>query len=260
MIPSPTLACCNFIEDVHALRRFADAHGFGGVEWSLRRSTLPKTQEEVDALAARINALRPLEVRYHCAFQRTDLGDEDPERAREASRIFREVCRLVSRLEGEVITIHVGLGHDSTLDLSWERTLESLAHLVRYAESLRLRICLENLAWGWTSRPELYEKLIRKAGCAACLDIGHAAVSPSIVSQHYDVEDFVAPQPTRFLGAHVYHREDGSHHVPPADVREMADRLGLLRRLPACDWWVLELREREPLLQTLAVVREFLAA
>ncbi len=256
----PRIACCNFIPDVHELRALALGHGFDGVEWSLRRADLPDSDEAAEELARRIAVLHPLEVRYHCAFQKTDLGDVDAERSREAMRVFRQVCRLVARLGGEVVTIHVGLGHDSTLGLSWERTIESLAHLVRYAESTGVRLCLENLAWGWTSRPELYEKLIRKAGPWATLDIGHAYVSPSVTSQHYAIEDFVGPQPERFLGAHVYHAEEGREHVPPREVAQIAGRLGLLRRLPKCAWWVLEVRERAGLLQTLSVVRQFLAA
>jgi sugar phosphate isomerase/epimerase len=254
----PRIACCNFIPDVQELRAFALENGFDGIEWSLRRAEVPSSDEEAGGLARQIEALHPLEVRYHCAFQKTDLGDIDAERSREAMRVFRQVCCLVGHLGGEVVTIHVGLGHDSTLGLSWERTIDSLAHLVRYAESIGVRLCLENLAWGWTSRPELYEKLIRKAGPWATLDIGHAWVSPSVTSQHYSIEDFVGPHPERFLGAHIYHSEDDSGHVAPRSLDEIAGRLRLLRRLPACDWWVLEVRERAGLLQTLSVVREFL--
>ncbi len=253
----PRLACCNFISDVEALKRFALEHGFEGIDWSFRRAELPDSAAGEEALARTISRLAPLDVRYHCAFEKTDLGDIDAERARDAMRIFRQVCRLVSKLGGEVMTIHVGLGHDSTLDLSWERTIESLGHLVRYAKSLHLRLCLENLAWGWTSRPDLFEKLIRKAGPWATLDIGHAHVSPSVTTQHYDLEDFVRPHPERFLNAHIYHEENDDGHVPPTALDEIVGRLHLLTELPVCDWWVLELREKEPLLETLAVVRRF---
>ncbi|HYR03468.1 MAG TPA: xylose isomerase, partial [Syntrophobacteria bacterium] len=67
-----------------------------------------------------------------------------------------------------------------------------------------------------------------------------------------------APHADRFLNVHIYHREDGDRHISPASLTDLEERLRLVRRLPQCDWWVLELREREALLSTLAVVKEFL--
>jgi hypothetical protein len=254
----PKLACCNFIPDVNVLRDFALDHGFDGIDWSFTPENLPVTRAEESALAEAIASLHPLEVRYHCAFKRTDPGDVDAEKAVEAMKLFRHVCRIVSGLGGRVMTIHVGLGRDTTHHLSWERTVKGLSSLVDFARSLGIRLCLENLAWGWTCRPELFEKLVRKSGAWATLDIGHARVSPYVMTQHYQVEDFVAPQPERFLNAHIYHEEEGDTHQPPRDVADIRDRLDLLRQMTSCQWWVLELREEEPLLQTLDVVRQFL--
>jgi sugar phosphate isomerase/epimerase len=187
-----------------------------------------------------------------------DLGDLAVERAENALRILRGVCRLVSKLGGKFLTIHVGLGLESTNGLSWERTVDRLALLVRLANEAGVQLCLENLAWGWTSRPELYEKLIRKSGCWGTFDIGHAQVSPSVATQQYRVDDFVLPHADRFLNAHIYHAEDGGRHLSPASITDLEERLRLVRRLPHCDWWVLELREKRPLLSTLEVVTEFL--
>ena len=104
----------------------------------------------------------------------------------------------------------------------------------------------------------LFEKLIRKTGAWGTLDIGHAQVSPSITSNLYRVSDFVAPHPEVVLNAHVYHEEtDPDGHIPPQSVSDVKERLELLTRLPLCDWWLLELREEQALMQTLEVVREF---
>lgn len=254
----PKLACCNFISDVEALREFALNHKFDGIDWSFNRENLPQNPAEESALVRTITRLQPLEVHYHCAFNRTDFGDVDAERAKDAMIVFRRVCRLVSKLRGKFLTIHVGLGRNSTNNLSWNRTIDGLAELVRFANGMGVRLCLENLAWGWTSRPELFEKLIRKSGAWATLDIGHARVSPYVMTQHYALEDFVVPQPERFLNAHIYHEETGNQHLPARKMAEIKDRLELLTELDSCDWWVLELREKRALLETLAVVREFL--
>ena len=253
---TPKLACCNFIDDVRQLRAFALDHGFVGVDWTFSQPEVFRQPAAAADLIRAIQSLHPLEVRFHCAFAQTDLGDENPMQADAAFRTFQAVCRLVSKLKGRDVTIHIGLGRESTSDLCWERTLAGLSNLVQFANKSWLRLCLENLAWGWTSRPELYEKLLRKSGAWATLDIGHAQVCPSVASQQYRVADFVRPQPERICNAHVYHLENSSGHIPPPRLEDIRDRLNLLGSLPLCDWWVLELREEEALLTTLAVIKE----
>ena len=255
---SPKLACCNFIPQLHELKEFALGHGFAGIDWSFHQENLPQNPAEESALVRTISSLRPLEVRYHCAFKKIDLGDLDGDSSQDAMNIFRRVCRLVSKLEGRFLTIHVGLGRDTTIDLSWNRTIERLATLVRFGNGMGVRVCLENLAWGWTSRPELFEKLIRKSGCWATFDLGHALVSPSVLTQQYRVRDFVLPHAEKILNGHVYHEEKDNRHLPPGKLEDLRDRLRMLLELPRCDWWVLELKEDQPLLRTLDVVREFL--
>jgi sugar phosphate isomerase/epimerase len=155
------------------------------------------------------------------------------------------------------MTVHLGLGRRSPEGLSWERTIRALADLVSYAESLGVRLCLENLASGWSSRPQLFEKLIRKTGAGITLDIGHARVCQSVQCREFELEDFALPHQDRVLNAHIYHEEVDGRHVPPACVNDIRDRLDLLSWL-GCNWWVLELREKEPLLATLKIVREYL--
>jgi sugar phosphate isomerase/epimerase len=255
---NPTLACCNFLPEGQ-LRDFALAHGFGGVDWTFTLEDFPTTPAAETALTRTIARLQPLALRYHCAFARTDLGAEDPEETRRTMQLFRRVCRLVGKLGGRVITIHIGgLGRESAFDLCWQKTLAGLTELVRLTNRLGLKLCIENLAWGWTSRPDLFEKLVRLSGAWATLDVGHARVSPAVTSGLFRVRDFVAPHPERFVNAHVYHEETEAGHMPPETLADLQDRLDLLRRLPLCDWWVLELREAAALLSTLAVVQEYL--
>ena len=242
----PKIACCNFMGDVKQLRAFALDHGFDGVDWTFTNPDFPLSPAAQTELIHAVQSLHPLEVRFHCAFSQTDLGDEDPEQAAAALRTFQAVCRLVSKLQGRYITIHIGLGRDSTLDLCWERTLVKLSDLVQFARKSWLRLCLENLAWGWTSRPELFEKLLRKSGVWATLDIGHAQVCPAVSSKLFTIEDFVHPQPDRICNAHIYDAENHTGHLPPRSLADIRHRLDLLHALPLCDWWVLELREEQP--------------
>jgi len=253
------LALCNIIPEEENLVRFAHEHSFAGVEWSFDLDTLPRTPSQESRWASRIEALGPLEVRFHCPFHQIDLGNDDPHEAKAAQALFRRIIYLVSKVEGRYLSIHIGLGRNSTEPLSWDQTIDNLGRLVQYGRNHRVQVCLENLAWGWTSKPNLFEKLIRKTGAGVTFDIGHALVCESVQSQQYGVEDFVTPHPERVFNAHVYHREGEAGHAPPNTVRDVAERLSLLQKI-GCPWWVLEIREIHGLLHTKRIVDEYLAS
>lgn len=255
-MPLPKLAVCNFVPDVEELRRLALASGFSGVDWSFNLREWPGSALEEARIVKRIARLQPLEVRYHCAFNGLDLGDAKADNADEAMEIFRRACRLVRKLDGRYMTIHLGLGRETAEGLSWERSLERLADLVGYGRNLGICVCLENLAWGWTSRPELFEKLVRRSGSGVTLDIGHARVSPSIKSQRFSLEDFVTPHQKQVFNAHIYHEETEGGHLPPAKLEDVREPLDLLGALP-CDWWVLELRNLNDLMATRKIVQAY---
>ncbi len=253
----PKLACCNFITPTNVLKEFAFDHGFDGIDWTIRLEDFADSAAAERDLISAISLLRPLEVRFHCFFEGLEVGDRDPYSANHARQVFRRVCNSIQRVGGRVVTFHVGLGRDSTEGVCWESTVAGLRNLAEHARAKGIRICLENLAWGWTSRPALYEKLIRKTGCWATLDIGHAAVSASIKSSQFAIEDFVSPHPQRIINAHVYHLETELGHTPPDDPTDLDTRLDLLRSLPICDWWVLELRDETDLLKALSAVKDY---
>jgi sugar phosphate isomerase/epimerase len=255
---TPLLACCNFIPETEKLRQFALDLGFAGVDWTFTLDNLPDGPAGEAELTRALSRLHPLEIRYHLAFQGVDLGDENPEEASQAAQVFRETCRLVSKLGGRFVTIHVGgLGRESSSDLCWHTALKALQDLVQFAHRLGVHLCVENLAVGWSSRPKLYEKLLRLTGAWATLDLGHARACQSVQSGGWRVRDFVSPHPERFVNAHIYHEENETGHVPPDNLTQMEDRLRLLDTLPRCDWWVLELREEEGLRQTSSVIAEY---
>ncbi len=255
----PKLASPNLFSETAPLKEFVLDNGFEGIDWTLRPEDLPRTSSQRAAFVDAMRKLHPLEVRYHCFFLNTELGDPDPAKAKAALKLFHEACMLVSGVGGRFITVHAGLGRDSSDGLSWTSTTMGLRRLAQLGKNLGLRICLENLASGWTSRPELFAALLQDTGCRATLDIGHAMPRSRVNDDGHRVEDFILAQPERFRNAHVYHEEDPTRgHVPPTDLADIQDRLSLLTRLPLCDWWALELRTETDLLQTLSVTHEFL--
>jgi len=255
----PCIVMCNIFPGAEKVKAFALKKGFEGIDWSFDLDRLPQTPLQESRWAKEQAGLAPFEVRYHCPFYQIDLGHDDPALAAKADAVFRRIIRLVSKVGGRYLTIHIGLGHDSTEPLSWKTTLDNLRKLVQFGASHRVTVCLENLAWGWTSKPNLFEKLIRLSGAGVTLDIGHAHVCESIRSQQYATEDFVSPHANRVFNAHIYHREvAGKGHVPPKNGEEISDRLCLLQGI-GCKWWVIEIRDPEQLLQTKMVIDAWLA-
>lgn len=254
----PELAICNFIPDIEELGRFAREQGFSGIDWSFDSHRLPDSPVDESRWIRDISALQPLEIRYHCPFHRVDMGHGDPEEAQRAYQLLRRIILLVAKAGGRYLTVHVGLGLESTKPLSWERTIDNLRRLVQFGAMHRIAICLENLAWGWSSKPNLFEKLVRKSGAAITFDLGHAFSSESVLSRQFTIEDFVIPHPDRVVNAHIYHRESSRFgHVPPDTLDELEDRLDLLREI-GCPWWVIEIREIDGLLATKRFIDSYL--
>ncbi len=255
----PTIAMCNIFPTAGETREFAHEHAFSGIDWSFEMESIPKTPSEESKWILELLNLNPLEVRYHCPFYQIDIGHNDPQEAKAAEHLFQRIIRLVSRAGGRYLSVHIGLGRHSTEPLSWDTTIDNLRRLVQYGAERHIRICLENLAWGWTSKPNLFEKLIRKSGAGVTLDIGHAEACESVQSQQYEIQDFVTPHPERVRNAHLYHTEiPGVGHIPPNALTDIIDRLALLEKI-RCQWWALEIKDVEGLLKTKEIIDEYLA-
>jgi sugar phosphate isomerase/epimerase len=253
----PKIAMTNIFQDPKALKSFAHQHGFDGIDWSFDLNRLPVKPSEDSLYVREISLLNSTEVRFHCPFYQIDLGHDDPAQAKKAQAIFRKIIRLVSKAGGRFLTIHIGLGRNSTEPLSWDTTIENLRRLVRFGADSGVNVCLENLAWGWTSKPNLFEKLIRKSGAGVTLDIGHAEKCEAIQSQYYSLEDFINPHAERLFNAHIYHREvEGTGHTPPERIEDIKDRLDILQGLE-CNWWTIEVKEIQGLLKTKAIVDRY---
>jgi sugar phosphate isomerase/epimerase len=250
----PKMAMCNFITDLDRLKRIALEQGFDGIDWSFDLENLPTRPADESRWVKLLMALDPLEVRFHCPFPKVDIGHENPEIGKAAKALFQRVTKLVSKAGGKYLTLHIGLGRNTTVILSWDDTIRNLRDMVQYGAEKGVVVCLENLAWGWTSKPNLFEKLIRRTGAGVTFDIGHAQVCEAITSQQFDTEDFVSPHINRVFNAHVYHTEiPGVGHLPPQRLDDIKSRLDILKRIK-CSWWTLEIRDVEGLLQTKKII------
>jgi sugar phosphate isomerase/epimerase len=254
----PKLIMRNLSSDLDKLKRLAVDNGFAGIDWSFEITALPTTPAEETRWVKSLAALDPLEIRYHCPFKQVDLGHEDPAQVKAAVSLFRRIIRLISKADGKYLTLHVGLGHDTTRILSWNTTIDSLRRLVQFGADNGIKVCLENLAWGWTSKPNLFEKLIRKTSAGVTFDIGHAYACEAVNSQYYAAEDFITPHLDRVFNAHIYHTEiAGVGHMPPNRIEDIEQRLEILQAAD-CLWWVIELKDVEELLQTKKFIDAYL--
>ena len=250
----PKLAICNFITDLDRLKRMALDQGFGGIDWSFDIENLPRRLADESRWVDFLAALDPLEIRFHCPFPKVDIGHEDRDRGEAAVDLFQRITKLVSKANGKFLTLHIGLELDTTRILSWNDTIRNLRRMVQYGADRGVKVCLENLAWGWTSKPNLFEKLVRRSGAGVTFDIGHAQVCEAVRSQQFDAEDFVTPHANRVFNAHVYDTEiPGVGHLPPKRLDDIISRLDILQRID-CSWWTLEIRDVEGLLQTKQII------
>ena len=96
----PKLVMCNFIPDIEKLYEFAHRHNFTGIDYSFDLESLPRTPLQEAAWVKEMASLAPLEVRYHCPFDRVDLGHDDAGKSREADTLFRRIIRLISKAGG----------------------------------------------------------------------------------------------------------------------------------------------------------------
>ena len=253
----PILAMCNFITNLDRLKQIALEQGFDGIDWSFELENLPTRPADESRWVEFLAALDPLEVRFHCPFPKVDIGHENPVVGEAAMDLFQRVTKLVSKAGGKFLTLHIGLGQDTTTILSWNDTIKNLREMVRYGAEKGVSVCLENLAWGWTSKPNLFEKLIRRTGAGVTFDIGHAQVCEAVTSQQFDAEDFVTPHVNRVFNAHVYNTEiPGVGHIPPQQLDDIKSRLDLLKRIN-CNWWTLEIKDVEGLLQTKQIINNY---
>lgn len=254
----PKLAMCNFITDLNRLKQFAIDHKFDGIDWSFDLDHLPRGPAEYSRLAKFLSVLEPLELRFHCPFMKVDIGHENSSDGKMAVRTFQRIIQLVSKTGGKYLTLHVGLGHNTTKILSWNDTIENLRQIVHYGAERGVVVCLENLAWGWTSKPNLFEKLVRFSGAGVTFDIGHAHACESVSYQYFCLEDFVSTHPDRVHNAHIYHTEiPGLGHMPPDGIEDIRERLDILRKT-GCLWWVIEIKEAQELLWTKQIIDDYI--
>lgn len=154
-----------------------------------------------------------------------------------------------------ILTVHLPLPSDcSATDFADARS--RLAEVVAHGRAANVSVCLENLRWGVTSDPDRFIDLVESSDAAVTFDIGHAN-SSDVASAGFSAERFARLVSDRVRNAHIYDRED-PHHVAPHDLDRIGPVLDILLE-SQCDWWVIELFDRDEVIATREMLGGFLA-
>jgi endonuclease IV len=243
---NPRIAIINiFDQDARRLLDFALSQGFEGIDW-----TIDQQQSKGDFLS-RMECLQPLEVRFHCPFRGVDIGYADAGRAASSLAVLTETMERIALAGRKHMTVHTGFGRVSQEELDFKQAVQNLTTLVRRGADMGVIVSLENLASQWTSLPELFYELVQQSGASVTLDIGHAHACASRDVEGRVFERYLLPNSNRILNAHIYHTETkGEGHVGPASIDDIYHRVALLKEVPSCDWWVIELKKISAILYT----------
>jgi len=241
----PRIAICNiFGQDVDRLIDFVHLNGFEGVDWSIEQN-----QSEKEFIS-KMETLRSLEVRFHYACHGVEIAYTDG-RADKSTNLLTQTIERIAMAGGKHITVHIGFGAIAEKEIDFNREVENLTTLTQRGAECGVCVSLENLTKHWTSDPALFTKIIRQSGAGVTFDIGHAHVCNSRHSNGNTYEKYIFPNQCKIMNAHIYHTEiKGAGHVAPESLEDIYDRLGLLRRVESCKWWVIELKNTKDILHT----------
>lgn len=251
---NPRVAVTNiFGNDAENLADFGFAFGFEGVEWSLEPYC------SLDGIMHLAHVLKDFELRYHLRWPGIDFAGAGIT-SQKALDLHKEKIEYISLAGGQYVTVHTGILLKGNHGLEWNKACDSLGSLVKFGKGLGVNVCLENLSFGWTGNPKLFNEIICKSGACATLDIGHVKVSQYNFQGDDVYGEYVRDNLDMITGAHVYDVElPGAGHLPPLNIQDFERRLSILARLPFCNWWVIELKHLKQLINTKAICDRFIS-
>lgn len=252
----PKIAICAkpqfSLKDTHDI---AKNNGYMAVDWSIELNKLSLFKNERVSFDELLEENVSHEVRYHCPLDKFEIAHVNPYISKNSVRLLKRCIEIIKVFNAQYLTLHIS-GASSIEELNWDAAVRNLAELVDYGDKKGVTICLENLKSGWTSDPVLFSKLIDLSGAKVTFDIGHANSSVYAVSGQTSCLGFLAAVSDQVVNAHVYEAED-PYHIAPQDLTIIRPVLSELIKTQ-CDWWVVELDERDSIEETRSLLLDFL--
>ena len=193
-------------------------------------------------------------LRYHGLLPGYEIGHADIALADVAMRKYMAVLEAIHGLDESVITFHIGFNPNDPIDFS--RATANLRHLVEYARSLGITVCLENLRRGLTSNPKNLVALAHDSGAMITLDTGHALSCDIVKSGKLTALDFLEVVADRLFEVHIY-EEEAHRHLPPKDMTILGPVVDHLLETK-CKWWTIELDDYDEALTTRNLLLDYL--
>lgn len=230
-------------------------NGFEGIDWSFHPNDFIETDLAERWLGAFRMKYPEIELRYHVPYGDIEIAHKNNEVSERAVILLKKSIEAIKRLDGRYLTVHIGLGPDSSQALCMDRAKSNLSLLVDYAYSAGVVLSLENLKCGYTSDPRVFSNLIMTSGAMVTFDIGHG-LSSSANENDWPCVKFIETVASRIVNAHIYEAET-HEHVAPVDMSVIGGPIKKLMETP-CEWWVVELSRSEDVLRTRRLLQKML--
>lgn len=261
---NPVIAVTNKVfPSVEQLMDYCMENKVNGIDYTL--SPNAKNASDLQKETANIEKIsrEGFEIRYHLQFYSMEIAHADINKAKRSFDFHKDCLDFISSLNGEYATIHIGLGMKSMDELRYETALAHLSDLVSYGREKSITVCLENLTKGWANNPHEFLEMIEGSSAGVTFDIGHANACPWVLNEQGTSIDFLRTFSSHIINAHIYEIEKiddktlEPYHVAP-------QRLDFIRPLLSellgtrCDWWLIELKEKEEVDHTRSLLQSFL--
>lgn len=188
---------CKYIDDIIQIaKRNIDR----AVEWDLNFIPYCLNEKRIDFIKKEIEQ-SSLSMRYHLPYSYIEIAHEDKGIREFSISVLKRNLDFINILDGDTAIVHMG----NNGICYEEKGLESLDIISRYASKLGIKICVENLISGLTTKVGFLQKCLEIENIYFCLDVGHA--------------NYIAKRDEAFLlniekllpfvqHSHIYHIED----------------------------------------------------
>ncbi len=212
-----------FVDGADAAVEFrVDAHRVGDLPLQVERMRVRLPDATAD----------DLEIRYTFPGGPFELSHSDDHEAIRARMLMQAAVGHIAERGDGYLTVHLGLPDDADHD-RFVRAADHLGELVQYGADHGVRVCLENLRWGMTSRLDAFLELVEATGAGVTFDVGHAVSAESAAG--FSALRFANELGDRIENVRLYGRAEAGH-LPPHSIAEIAPLVDCLLATQ-CSWW-----------------------